>query len=102
MKKLMMLLVVAMATMMFGCKDDCEKAADVGTDAREAYCKGKSCEACKCINNSKAEGCPTASNSDSNVEVKCEGTALTDAEKCLDNESKCKDDAVAGIKAVCD
>jgi len=104
MKKLMMMLVAAMAMMMFGCsKNDCEKAGNVGKDAMETYCKShKKCDACECILNPNSKDCEPDSDPTDEEDDKCEGAELTLAETCLKDEKKCGDLAVSEIKRACE
>lgn len=97
-------LVIA-AAFLAQCGDDkspCEELADKQMDCLKSVCKGKDCEACKCINDPKAEGCTSNGNTgDTTTEVKCEGETKKAAEEALKN-FKCDDYLPAtAIKNAC-
>lgn len=74
----------------------CEELANKIMDCMKAACKDRlDCEACKCINNPKAEGCES---NDTN-ETKCEGDTKAAAEEAL-KDFKC-DTYDAAIKTAC-
>ena len=95
-----------------GCgKNDCDKAADVIKAGMDQGCSGKdsTCWYCDCYNKGQMIGddgksckaIPTTSTSTS-TSATCDGSSLTSAQTCLNDETACKKPFVDLQGAACD